>query len=207
MSRENSDNYSGGVNTNESAGPVNTALLYDPTLPIFDENGDYYRSFDLTINNPMSTVYGITNKNETNRMFGNVTLDYEVIPDLHAKINVGFDNQNMRRDVYNSRLTIHGATNNGVANIASLDRSNVLAEYTMNYSKEINENQSLNVLAGVTYQDFIQKMFSAGTNNFPSDDVMTNNLGLGDPANRDISSNKQGIHLVILSGTCQLFHL
>nr|WP_321357154.1 TonB-dependent receptor [uncultured Draconibacterium sp.] len=200
VSRENSDNYSGGVNTNESAGPVNTALLYDPTLPIFDENGDYYRSFDLTINNPMSTVYGITNKNETNRMFGNVTLDYEVIPDLHAKINVGFDNQNMRRDVYNSRLTIHGATNNGVANIASLDRSNVLAEYTMNYSKEINENQSLNVLAGVTYQDFIQKMFSAGTNNFPSDDVMTNNLGLGDPANRDISSNKQGYTLLSYLG-------
>lgn len=200
VSRENSDNYGGGVNTNESAGPVNTALLYDPTLPIYDEDGNYYRSFDLTINNPLSTVYGVSNKNETNRMFGNATLDYEIIPDLHAKINVGFDNQNMRRDVYNSRLTIHGQTNNGVANIASLDRSNVLVEYTMNYSKIINDNQSLNLLAGVTYQDFIQKSYSAGTNNFPSDDVETNNLGLGDPANRDISSNKQGYTLLSYLG-------
>ena len=199
-SRENSDNYLGGVNTNENAGPVNTALLYDPTLPIYDEDGNYYRSFDLTINNPLSTMYGITSKSETNRMFGNTTLDYEIIPDLHAKLNVGFDNQNMRVDVYNSTKTIHGASSKGIANIRSLDRSNILVEYTMNYSKVIDENQSMSFLAGVTYQDFIQKTFSAGTSNFPSDDLMTNNLGLGDPSNASVSSNKQGYTLLSYLG-------
>ncbi len=190
-SRENSDNYIGGVSTNESAGPVNTALLYDPTEPIYDDEGNYSRSTELTINNPLSTVYGISSKSETNRMFGNLTLDYKIMEALTAKVNVGFDNQNMRRDLYNSRKTIHGNTNNGQADVASLDRSNVLFEYTMNYSKTINDNHSISILGGVTYQDFMLKRFSAGTNNFPSDDLGTDNLGLGDPTNASISSLKE----------------
>lgn len=195
-SRENSDNYIGGVNTNESAGPVYTALLYDPTEPIYDADGNFSRSTELTVNNPLSTVYGISSKSETNRMFGNLTLEYKIIPDLSAKVNVGFDNQNMTRDLYNSTKTIHGNTSKGIADIASLDRSNILVEYTMNYSKTINENHSVNVLGGVTYQDFIAKRFSAGTSNFPSDNIMTDNLGLGDPTNASISSNKEEFTLL-----------
>jgi len=199
-SRENSNNYLGGVNTNENAGPVYTALLYDPTLPIYNDDGTYYRSSDLTINNPLSTVYGITSKGETNRTFGNITLEYELVKDLSAKINVGYDNQNLRRDIYNSTATIHGNASKGIASIAELDRSNILAEYTMNYSKQVNENQSFNLLGGITYQDFIQRSFSAGTSNFPSDDLMTNNLGLGDPTNASVSSSKEGFTLLSYLG-------
>ncbi len=195
-SRENNHNAVDGLNTNESAGPINTSQLYDPTEPIFDAEGRYAISTNLNLNNPLATIYGITSQSEVNRIFGNLTADYEIIPSLIAKINLGFDSQNMRRDVYNSTKTRHGRTYNGLANVAALNRSNILAEYTMNYSREISANQSVNLLAGATYQDFISKRFSAGTSNFPSDDLMTNNLGLGDPANATISSNKEGYTLL-----------
>ncbi|WP_321374851.1 TonB-dependent receptor [uncultured Draconibacterium sp.] len=199
-SRENSDNYIGGVQTNESAGAVYDAIWYDPTLPVYNEDGTFFRSSELTINNPMSVIYGISSKSETNRMFGNTTLEYEIVEDLSAKLNVGFDNQNMRRDLYNSTKTIRGVAAKGFANIASLSRSNILAEYTMNYNKTINENQYLNVLGGVTYQEFMLKSFSAGTSNFPSDDLMTNNLGLGDPSNAGVASHKESNTLLSYLG-------
>ena len=199
-SRENSDNYIGGVQTNESAGAVYDAIWYDPTLPVYNEDGTFFRSSELTINNPMSVIYGISSKSETNRMFGNTTMEYTIVDDLSAKLNVGFDNQNMRRDLYNSTKTIRGVAAKGYADVASLSRSNVLVEYTMNYNKTINENQYINVLGGVTYQDFILKSFSAGTSNFPSDDLMTNNLGLGDPSNASVSSHKESNTLLSYLG-------
>ena len=199
-SRENSDNYIGGVQTNESAGAVYDAIWYDPTLPVYNEDGTFFRSSELTINNPMSVIYGISSKSETNRMFGNTTMEYSIVDDLSAKLNVGFDNQNMRRDLYNSTKTIRGVAAKGYADVASLSRSNVLVEYTMNYNKTINENQYINVLGGVTYQDFILKSFSAGTSNFPSDDLMTNNLGLGDPSNASVSSHKESNTLLSYLG-------
>ncbi len=199
-SRENSDNYIGGVNTNESAGAVYCAVWYDPTLPVYNEDGTFFRSSELTINNPMSILYGISSKSETNRMFGNTTLEYNFMKELSAKLNVGFDNQDMRRDLYNSTKTIRGVAAKGYADIAGMNRSNMLAEYTMNYSKEINENQRLNILGGVTYQKFMFKSFSAGTSNFPSDDLLTNNLGLGDPSNASVSSHKESNTLLSYLG-------
>lgn len=190
-SRENGRNYIGGINTNESAGPVYCALFYDPTEPIYGPDGRYSESAELTINHPLAMLYGITSRSETNRMFGNMTLDYKIFSDLSAKVNVGFDNQAMRRDVYNSSITIRGNAANGYANIAELDRSNILFEYTMNYSKKLSDNQIVNVLGGVTYQNFIRRNFSAGTSGFPSDDLITDNLGLGSKANNVVTSEKE----------------
>jgi TonB-linked SusC/RagA family outer membrane protein len=190
-SRENSDNYIGGTSTNESAGPVYASLLYDPTESVYDEDGNFTESSELTINNPMSLIKGISSTSETNRTMGNMTLDYQIIKGLNAKVNLGVDNQNGRRDIYNSTLTTTGAASGGIANITSKDRSNFLVEYTMNYSKKFNKNHKFNALAGVTYQNFVTKTYSAGTSDFPSDEVGTNNLELGDPTLAEISSSKK----------------
>jgi len=189
-SRENSDNYIGGVNTNEQAGAVNAALSYDPTLPVYNANGEFNVSSELTINNPMSVIEGIKSQSELDRVFGNMTFDYKFSKELSAKLNVGVDNQNGRRDLYNGRKTIHGKSNGGQANISSMSLSNILVEYTMNYTKQLNNKSSVDILGGATYQNFINKGFSSGTNNFPSDDLFTNNLGLGDPKSATVSSYK-----------------
>ena len=199
-SHENSDNYLGSINTNESAGPVYCALFYDPTLPVFDENGKYYRSSELTINNPVSMVYGITSKTATNRMFGNLTVNYNAFKGLNAKINLGFDTQSSERDLYNSTKTIRGEGGGGFANITQLSRSNMLVEYTMDYTKEISPNQSLIILGGVTYQEFGNKTFMAGTAGFPSDDLVTDNLGLGNPDNNTVSSFRESNTLLSYLG-------
>ncbi len=180
-----------GVNTNEQAGPINTAQLYDPTEPIFNEDGSFSQSPNLTINNPLSLVNGISSVSETNRTFGTVFLNYDFTDHLSGKFNFGTDRQQTRRDIFNSSQTIRGADQGGIANINVLERSNYLFEYTMNYNKTFNEKHNLTVLGGITFQQFDTRRFSATINGFPTDEIGTDNLALGDTNNDDLFSEKE----------------
>ncbi len=180
-----------GVNNNENAGPINTALLYDPTEPIYDPDGSFSQSKNLTINNPMSLIEGISSTNTTNRTLGNLYLRYTILDGLDAKLNFGSDRQTTRRDLYNSTKTINGASANGIGNIGTLERSNALLEYTMNYTKQLGQQSTFNVLGGVTYQYFNYRTFAGTIRGFPSDALGTDNLGLGDTNNDNLTSNQQ----------------
>ncbi|MDF9797911.1 TonB-linked SusC/RagA family outer membrane protein [Catalinimonas alkaloidigena] len=180
-----------GLNTNENAGPIYTSLLYDPTEPIYNADGTFARSTNLTINNPVSLIKGVSSENKTNRTIGNFFVSYDIMEGLNAKLNAGADRQNSRRDIYNSQETIRGVAAGGIANISELERSNYLIEYTMNYNKSINENHVLTILGGVTYQTFISRLFTANISGFPTDDLGTDNLGLGDTNTDNLSSNHE----------------
>ena len=180
-----------GVNTNENAGPIYASLLYDPTEPIYNSDGSFNQSSNLTVNNPVSLIEGVSSKNRTNRTFGNLLVSYEFIEGLTGRLNLGTDFQNSRRDIYNSRVTFRGGPEGGIANISTLERSNYLVEYTMDYHKNINENNVLTLLGGVTYQTFTSKLFAANISGFPTDDLGTGNLGLGDTNTDDLSSYHQ----------------
>lgn len=180
-----------GIQTNENAGPIYSSLLYDPTEPIYNADGTFSQSANLTVNNPVTLVNGILSQNETNRTFGNAYLNYEFTDELSGKFNFGTDRQTSRRDIYNSTQTIRGSAANGIANINVLERSNYLFEYTMNYNKTFNENHNISVLGGVTYQKFNLKNFFGNISGFPSDDIGTNNLELGDTNTDQLGSRTE----------------
>ncbi|MFT4566383.1 MAG: TonB-linked SusC/RagA family outer membrane protein, partial [Saprospiraceae bacterium] len=189
-----------GVNINEGAGPIYSSLLYDPTEPVFAENGDYARSTNLTINNPLSLVEGPESRSESQRTFGNITLDYEILDGLSAKLNFGSDRSSARRDLYIGRATFGGRLAGGIADILTKDLSNTLIEYTMNYQREINENHNFNLLGGVTYQEFTNKTFGGIIQGFASDATTTNNLGLGDDGIDGVRSSAEGSQLLSYLG-------
>jgi TonB-linked SusC/RagA family outer membrane protein len=189
--RINDNNFVDGNTINEWTGPVNAALLYDPTEPIYDPDGSFSQSTHLTINNPLSIVEGASSKNVTTRTLGNLFIEYELLDGLKAKLNLGADLQNQRRDIYNTRLTIYGYAQNGMANISTLERTDVLGEYTMDYRKQITPKNLIGVLGGITYQYFNTRQFAGSINNFPSDNLHTDNLGLGDIATASLSSNRE----------------
>ncbi len=196
----NSNNAIRSIAINEQAGVINSALLYDPTLPVKNEDGTFVRSPDLTINNPVSILEGISSINKTSRVFGNVSLEYDILESLSTKLNFGTDRHVGRRDLYNSRLTIHGAASGGIADISSLERANTLVEYTVTFDKIINDIHNFNMLAGITYQDFINSSFSSGIAGFPTDVLGTDNLGLGNNELAAVGSNKNGYTLLSYIG-------
>lgn len=198
--RVNNDNIAEGVNINEQGGPIYTSMLYDPTLPVFDEDGSYFRSPHLTINNPVSLIEGIKTTNVVGRFLGNAFLRYQLTDQLQSNLNVGYDAQSDKRDIYNSTLTIHGQANNGIAHVGTLNRSSILAEFTTQYDGDINANNHLQVLGGVTYQDFDYETFSGQISNFPTDDIRTYNLSLGDISSANLVSSRERSRLLSYLG-------
>jgi TonB-linked SusC/RagA family outer membrane protein len=197
-SRVNDDNFTDSNSINEWTGPVNAALLYDPTEAVYNSDGTFTRSTFLTINNPVSILEGVSSKSATGRTLGNLFIEYQLTEGLRAKLNLGADLQNIRRDIYNTRLTIYGYARNGMANISTLERTDILGEYTMDYSRQITPKGLLSALAGITYQHFDTRRFGGSVNNFPSDNLKTDNLGLGDIGTAALSSNRE--NNALLSG-------
>ncbi len=189
-----------GVNTNESAGPIYSSLLYDPTEPIYNDDGTLAQSSSLTINNPVTLIEGITSTGKTNRILANFYMNYEFFEGFSAKLNLGADVQNMRRNTYVSTLTLRGQPQGGVADVTALERESYLTELTVNYNKEFNEDHRIDLLGGMTYQKFDTYVFNGTISGFPSDDLETNNLELGDTNNDDLFSNREDNSLLSYLG-------
>lgn len=187
----NDNNGIDGIQTNENAGPINASQLYDPTESIYNPDGTLTESPNLTINNPVSLIKGIHNNSTTDRTMANFYITYDVIEDLQMKLNLGSDRQNMRRDIYNSTLTKYGGPLGGVADVTTLNKNSYLFEYTLDYKKEFNENNKFNVLGGITYQKFGLNVFSGNISGFPTDNLLTNNLSLGNTNTDNLNSLKE----------------
>ena len=169
-----------GYALNEHAGAIYAAYNYDPTLSVRDSEGNYVRSRQINVDNPLALVYGKDAIANTYRTFGNVYGEYFILPDLSAKINVGGDVSNQQRNVYIDRTTIDGFAAGGIATILNGKKANYLIEGTLSYNKTFNAH-NLSGVIGVTTQQFTTERYSAEARAFPADATTTYNLALGDP--------------------------
>ncbi len=131
----------------------------------------------MDFENPVALVRNVTNLAETTRIFGTAYMQYELLPGLNAKLNVGADRQSARRDNYYPTTTLFGSQNGGVADVASVEASNYLLEATLNYDKQLNDANRISILAGYTYQNFINRGTNVSAQGFPTDVFLTDNLG------------------------------
>ncbi|GAA4780998.1 TonB-dependent receptor [Olivibacter ginsenosidimutans] len=188
-----------GMDLNERAGIVYAAINYDPTLSIWDDNGKYTLSKDMNIDNPLAIANGKQARSNLYRTFGTIYGEYQLAEGLSAKLNVGGDVVNQRRDTYVNRLTIDGNAAGGIASILQGKNSNYLVEGTINYHRDFKQS-SLNAVIGMTGQRFIDNDFSAEARGFPADVTKTDNLGLGDPTTHITSSGKSSNSLLSYLG-------
>ncbi|SEJ51917.1 TonB-linked outer membrane protein, SusC/RagA family [Cyclobacterium xiamenense] len=178
-----------GIGINENAGVINSSIYQDPTMPIFDANGNYFQSPIVNLENPVAFANDVYDMAETNRTFGNVYGQYNLNDEFSIKLNLGSDRQTSRRDNYVATSTRRGGFNGGIADVRSNERSNYLLELTTNYTKEINDHK-INFLAGYTYQEFVGRFVRSSGQNFPSDAFLTNNLDAGSQGTFAIGTNK-----------------
>ncbi|RYZ40871.1 MAG: SusC/RagA family TonB-linked outer membrane protein, partial [Sphingobacteriales bacterium] len=160
-----------------------------PTVSPYDSAGNYARYFNIDMENPLAVAYGVDAKQATSRTFGNVFGEYTIAPGLKAKLNLGSDYTNSKRDVYNSTATKAGFANGGIATVFNGTSSNYLVEATIDYSRKLGDHR-LGVLGGYTYQYFLRESFSAGNVGFPSDLNGSNSLGSGSTSLATVGSNK-----------------
>ncbi|WP_300435548.1 TonB-dependent receptor [Christiangramia sp.] len=179
---------SGGING--AAGVIPAALQFDPLLSVRNAEGDYSLNQNVDLDNPVAQAETIFPVQETNQTFGSIYGEYFILDEFSAKINLGTDRSISRFDNYLTRITRRGQNTNGSANIFENEDFSNLIELTFNYNNEIGADHQINAVIGYTFQEFKGRGFNAGSQNFPTDAFLTNNLEAGAQSGYTVGSYK-----------------
>lgn len=135
-------------------GIIITALGLDPTVPVYDANGNYnYPLYDgrFTINPVAEAMEGV-DRDATNRFFGTSALTIPLTKELRFRTSLGLDILNATRNTFYNSMTRLGRQN--ARELQRFDRNliNLLNENIFTYTKSLSGGHGLEVLAGYTYQ-------------------------------------------------------
>lgn len=162
-----------------SGGTFTNVFKMNPTFPVTNADGSYYEYPTPSIRNPVALVNQVDDVTKTQRILGNFSAEYEVIPGLRAKLNVGADRSTSVRKSYIPKASPAGSPVGGIATIGNVDAVNLLLEATLSYNKEVMPGHNLSAIAGYMYQDFIREGFGVTARNFITDGFSYNSLGAG----------------------------
>lgn len=146
-----------------------TVLKTNPTYPVFNEDGSYYQHA-TDQRNAMAMIDLVDDETQTDRIISNLSAEYEILKNLKYKINLGFDRTSAERRV-NQDKELSYLVNKGEADINTITADNRLVENYVTYQKEINDDHSLNFLAGHAYQFFRVSTTEMNVNGFEVDDI------------------------------------
>lgn len=153
-----------GANSNaaEFGGLFDNTRNWSPLLSVRDDNGDFtVHPVRSLIPNPVSLL-NIEDQIKTSRILGTAFFEYEFIPGLKAKINVGRDQSHSEREALVPLSVIRGEQANGEGEYGETDTWSSLGEFTLTYDKKIGNDSRLTLLGGTTFQQFD----SEGNTNF-----------------------------------------
>lgn len=163
--------------------PLWNALTTTPVIPVRDENGEYLHNHDETVKvleNPVSIAETRSDITTTTRILSNAFVDVDVLKGLTFRANFGADLINSKRNVYiPTTAETQALPNNGRASIGAVESSNWLAEYTLTYKKDFNEDHRINALAGYTIQTRQTENVYSEAQDFFTDKLEFNNLAVG----------------------------
>lgn len=166
---------------------IGAALRMDPTKPVkadgYDNYNDYWNWMEgstnnvntLATKNPVALLYGKDDQADVYRSIGNMQLDYKFhfLPELRANLNLGYDISQGKGDKYIQPWSPDKYAQHGEYSQFKQDKQNLLFEYYFNYSKEFNENNRLDVMAGYTYQDWKTTTYSYAVMDYAKENVIT----------------------------------
>jgi len=172
-------NSSGGSN----GGVLLDALRISPAVPVRDASGAFTYSngplpYVEDVGNPIAYAEKVKDQRTVARGLFNVAANYEIIPGLTARVTGGFDYNNNQVNVYRPSDIFLGRLTNGSATRSTNYRYSWLNENTLTYDKKLNENNFLNVVVGVTEQQFFGDSFGTSANGFFTNTLGSDNLAL-----------------------------
>ncbi len=180
FSQINTDNVSiGNGGQWENSGVLMSSLVFSPTLPVYDENGNFSANDRMSVlPNPVSYL-DITNQTTMERFFSSAFLKYNILPGLSIKTQLGFDRNASDNYGYLPTTTVTGASYNGRADRSTNQKSNYQFQTLLNYIKTFGDNHNLSATLGTEYMKYKWESFSARATDFPFDGILWNNMNLG----------------------------
>ncbi len=179
-----------GTEDFENSGLINSALTYDPSIPVYNSKGEYEISpLMAMVPNPVSMLE-ITDYTKTRRFLVNAFAQAEIIPGLIAKVNLGIDDNTGNRYSYLPKTTMYGKQAGGSADRSNAQALSRMIEGTLTYNFKVGEHHKFSVLAGWSAEDLTYENLAATSSQFFTDAFLYNNLGAGAVDRPTVSSGK-----------------
>ena len=118
------------------------------------QNGDgTQRQYFAYYDNPLYSAYNNPYNDQTNRMIGNVYLDYKPLPFLAVTWKVGTDmyNTNTRQVYAISSFGNDNSDGTGQVNVTNLQYRNVNSDLLLKFNKQLSKNIGLDAMLGYNF--------------------------------------------------------
>jgi iron complex outermembrane receptor protein len=165
-------------------GAIGSAVFFDPTKPVYDPGspyGGYYTWLEadgtklaLSPVNPMALLDLTNDTSDVNRLIANIKLDYDVLDNLTATVNAGYDYASGDgSNIVDKNMPNDGIGFNGSSNRYGNKTTNQLFDAYLNYSNNIGD-LNLSMTAGHSYQSFEYDNFASNYSEYLNEDGSIN---------------------------------
>lgn len=176
----------------------NGGLAYwrSPIIPVYDDNGDYYRYNNNDFDHPLAITQYRLNKSKTLDVLSFLDVEWQVIPSLLVTSRLNYKYGNSLGDQYQpKKYTQSGEFNNGAASISNWQGNTFVSETFANYSKQLNEHE-VSVTLGYSYQNDLARTFDLGAKDFVNEVLQNQNLDAGNPELNTVGNSLTETELV-----------
>ncbi|MGB0777726.1 MAG: SusC/RagA family TonB-linked outer membrane protein [Flavobacteriaceae bacterium] len=175
-------NVNGSFIDNQFAdnGAIGSAVIYDPTQPIYDETSpyggfSYWRNdpsdpnstrANLAAVNPLAMLELKDDSSKVNRIISNIKADYQFgfLPELTATVNAGYDYTSGTGSIFVSKDMPDARENwDGFESNYENSATNQLLDFYLNYVDNESENHDFGTMLGYSYQSFENESTSTVT--------------------------------------------
>ncbi len=169
-----------GMNINNffaNRGAIGAAVAMDPTQQVYDDTSPYGGYFTWTLpdgsplftatSNPVAQLMMRKDVSTVNRLIGNVQVEYKMhfLPELTAKLNVGYDGSNSSGTVDVPANASWAYADGGEKREYTQGKKNSLLDLYFNYENEFPGIMSrINAMAGYSWQHFYRDGTTYTTN-------------------------------------------
>lgn len=130
--------FGGGIDW--PGNPVTGALVFSPTIPVYDENGNYSKAHnrigDPTIWNPVASAKETQNQRRTIHNNINLVLDFKLSPYLTFQVNGGARIAQSETNQYFNTKTFSGNQRNGIGRVMNSYDRNIQNSNILNYVRD-----------------------------------------------------------------------
>ncbi len=160
------------VPTYGAGGAVSSALVFDPSVSVYTEDGGYSGSGELgtDMRNPVSVLDRADKKITRDRIFGNVYAQWEILKGLALKTDFGYDWSQWQEKEYSGIVPEAGRPNT-VAELTQQDWQSVrwMNATTLKYDGLWGKHK-LMALGGWSFEDYRMNFLNARGTGFASDE-------------------------------------
>lgn len=162
----------------------NNMFTYLPTVGVRKADGSFSEDPSRTTGtggyyNPVALLENNTYQGKTNLYLINGAVKANILDGLDFNAMVSMQNEQISENLYNNRYSMLKQGFNGYAERSSVKNTQKVFEGYFNYDKQLGDH-GLKLLAGYSWQENRNgDGFQTSGQNFVSDDLLWNNLGLG----------------------------